>query len=88
MLCFLLFCGSELARDGGLPADQFLSSVPSPTVGASLLAKAACQPTNHLLMHTDQIVGASLLAKAACQPPNHLQMYSAPVGASLLAKAT
>jgi len=42
----LLFCGSEPAREGGLTADPFLSDVPVPTVGASLLAMAACQPTN------------------------------------------
>jgi hypothetical protein len=35
------------------------------SVGVSLLAMAACQPTNFLLMPTDQIVGAGLLAKAA-----------------------
>ncbi|MGF6558589.1 hypothetical protein ABIA48_004969 [Pseudomonas sp. S30_BP2TU TE3576] len=34
------------------------------SVGVSLLAMTACQPTNFLLMPTDQIVGASLLAKA------------------------
>jgi hypothetical protein len=33
-------------------------------VGASLLAKAACQPTNFLLMYPIQLC-ASLLAKAA-----------------------
>jgi hypothetical protein len=32
-------CGSWLASEGVLPADQFLSNVPSSTVGASLLAK-------------------------------------------------
>jgi hypothetical protein len=36
-------------------------------VGASLLAKAACQPTNFFLMYINP-VGASLLAKAPCQP--------------------
>ncbi|WP_238537152.1 hypothetical protein, partial [Pseudomonas sp. R62] len=39
LLCF--FCGSEPARDGGLTADLFLEVVPTPIVGASLLAKAA-----------------------------------------------
>ena len=34
-------CGSWLASEGVLPADQFLSNVPSSTVGASLLAKNA-----------------------------------------------
>jgi len=41
-----LFCGSWLASDGGLTADQALAGVLDPIVGASLLAKAACQPTN------------------------------------------
>ena len=35
-------CGSWLASDGGLPADQSLADIyPIPTVGASLLAKAS-----------------------------------------------
>ncbi len=38
----------RLARDGDLTADQFLSNVPSPTVGASLLAMAAFQPTRYI----------------------------------------
>jgi hypothetical protein len=38
-------CGSGLAREGVLPANQFLSGVPGPTVGASLLAMAAQQST-------------------------------------------
>ena len=37
----LLFCGSELAREGGLTADLFLADVLIPTVGVSLLAMAA-----------------------------------------------
>jgi hypothetical protein len=40
-------------------------------VGASLLAKAACQSTCFSLMYSIQTVGASLLAKAACQPVSH-----------------
>ncbi len=49
----LLFCGSggaaiRLAREGSLTADQFLSNVPSPTVGASLLAMAAYRPTKSI----------------------------------------
>jgi hypothetical protein len=32
----------EPAREGGLPADQFLADVPDPTVGVSLLAMAMC----------------------------------------------
>jgi hypothetical protein len=71
----LLLCGSQPAGDDGLPADQFLSNVPGPTVGASLLAKAACQPTNLLQIHANQTVGAGLLAKAACQPTNLSQTY-------------
>ncbi len=50
-----LFCGSELAREGGLTADQFLPDVLVPTVGASLLAKAACQPTNFCQMYSFQL---------------------------------
>ncbi|MNY22335.1 hypothetical protein D3C86_1559380 [compost metagenome] len=38
-------CGSWLASDGGLTADQFLATAPNPTVGASLLAMAAEQST-------------------------------------------
>ncbi len=34
----LLFCGSELAREGGLTADLFFADVLSSTVGVSLLA--------------------------------------------------
>ncbi|MNP73036.1 hypothetical protein D3C76_1696950 [compost metagenome] len=60
----LLFCGSELAREGGLTADPFFSNVPSLTVGASLLAKAACQSTEILQMYSVP-VGASLLAMTA-----------------------
>ncbi|MNG18633.1 hypothetical protein D3C84_1027170 [compost metagenome] len=47
----LLFCGSELARDGGLPSDQSLAGIPGPTVGASLLAKTARQPPEILRMY-------------------------------------
>jgi hypothetical protein len=36
-----LFCGSELAREGGLTADQFMPDVLCSIVGVSLLAKAA-----------------------------------------------
>ncbi|WP_223543942.1 hypothetical protein, partial [Pseudomonas sp. BF-B-28] len=54
------------------------------SVGASLLAKAVCQPTEILQMYSIP-VGASLLAKTACRPTEILQMYSIPVGASLLA---
>ncbi len=32
-------CGSWLASDGGITADQFLTDAPGPNVGASLLAK-------------------------------------------------
>ncbi|MNR17867.1 hypothetical protein D3C85_1345570 [compost metagenome] len=44
--CTFENCGSGLAREGGLPADHSLTDVPDQIVGASLLAKAACQPTN------------------------------------------
>ena len=41
LLLLLLFCGSWLASDGGLTADQSQTDSPNPTVGAGLLAKAA-----------------------------------------------
>ncbi|RBL70525.1 hypothetical protein C3E98_015845 [Pseudomonas sp. MWU13-2625] len=39
-------CGSWLASDGGLTADQSPIACTQSTVGASLLAMAALQPTN------------------------------------------
>jgi hypothetical protein len=39
-------CGSELARDGGLSADQSLADAHHSPVGASLLAMAVYLPTN------------------------------------------
>jgi hypothetical protein len=39
--CTQFNCGSEPAREGGLIADLFSTGVLNPTVGASLLAKAA-----------------------------------------------
>jgi hypothetical protein len=48
-------CGSELARDGGLTANQSLPDAPNPTVGAGLPAKTARQPTNLSLMHPTQL---------------------------------
>ncbi|PTC19344.1 hypothetical protein C0J26_13120 [Pseudomonas baetica] len=38
--------GAWLASDDGLPATQALAGILDPIVGASLLAKATCQPTN------------------------------------------
>jgi hypothetical protein len=65
----LLFCGSELAREGGLTADVILVVVPSPTVGVSLLAMAVFHSTD--LYRLDQIpVGAGLPAMAASKPTN------------------
>jgi hypothetical protein len=49
------YCGSWLASDGGLPADQSLSDEPHSPVGAGLPAMAACQPTNILLMYKIQL---------------------------------
>ncbi|MBB4058772.1 hypothetical protein FHY08_004789 [Pseudomonas koreensis] len=54
LLCFC-FCGSEPARDGGLTVGPFLEVVPNPIVGASLLAKAICEPTIFCLMHSIQL---------------------------------
>ncbi|MDR6607664.1 hypothetical protein J2X87_002735 [Pseudomonas synxantha] len=48
-------CRSEPARDGGLPADQLLTGIPNPPVGAGLLAKTACQPTNFHRMYSVQL---------------------------------
>jgi hypothetical protein len=73
----LLFSGSGLAREGGLPADQFLADMPGQTVGAGLPAMAACQPTNPSQVHAAQTVGAGLLAKTACQPTSPSQAYPA-----------
>src|SRR5471030_3018213 len=41
LLLLLLSCGRELARDGGLTADQSLPCAPDPPVGAGLPATAA-----------------------------------------------
>jgi hypothetical protein len=56
------------------------------SVGAGLLAKAACQPIRIWRMYWIP-VGAGLLAKAACQPTRIWRMYWIPVGVSLLAMA-
>jgi hypothetical protein len=37
----LLFCGSELGREGGLTADLIIEDELDPSVGVSLLAMAA-----------------------------------------------
>ncbi len=81
----LLFCRNWLASDDGLPANLSLPNVLGQIVGAGLPAKAACQPTHFLQMHSVP-VGAGLPAKTACQPTHFLQMYSVPVGAGLPAK--
>jgi hypothetical protein len=47
--------GASLLAKAGLTADLFLADVRDPTVGVSLLAKAACQPTNFLLMYPIQL---------------------------------
>jgi len=39
------FVGARLAREGGLPADPYLSDVLGPIVGASLLAMTSSQTT-------------------------------------------
>jgi hypothetical protein len=48
-------CGSGLAREGCLPADQFLPNVLGTIVGANLLAMAACQPTNFYRLYSVQL---------------------------------
>src|SRR5471032_2580246 len=82
------FVGARLAREGGLTADLSLSDALSPIVGASLLAKAACQPTHIFRMHSVQLWERGLPAKAACQPTHLFRMHSVQiVGAGLPAKA-
>jgi len=48
-------CGSGLAREGGLTADQSLADVHQSPVEAGLPAKAACQPTNRWQMSTNPL---------------------------------
>ncbi len=57
--------GARLAREGGLPADQFLADVHRSTVGVSLLAMAACQPTNFSLLPP---IDRSLRSAWECRP--------------------
>jgi hypothetical protein len=42
---------SWLASEGGLTADQSLAGILGSSVGASLLAKTTCQPTQTLQMY-------------------------------------
>ncbi len=48
LLLLLLFCGSWLASDGGLTADQSLAGVLGSTVGAGLLAKRSVQSADYV----------------------------------------
>ncbi|MNR59427.1 hypothetical protein D3C85_1806820 [compost metagenome] len=57
----LLFCRSEPARDGGLPADQYLADVLS-TCGSGLAREDGLTADQFLSNVFGQIVGASLLA--------------------------
>ncbi|MGE8185150.1 hypothetical protein, partial [Pseudomonas mandelii] len=57
--------GARLAREGGLTADQFLADVHRSTVGVSLLAMAACQPTNFSLLPP---IDRSLRSAWECRP--------------------
>ena len=76
-------CGSWPASEGGLRADQPPTARTQSTVGASLLAKAAYEPT-HLQQPTpNPTVGAGLPAIATSQPPSFFQVYSMPMSAAL-----
>ena len=48
LILLLLFCGSWLASDGGLTADQSLAGVLGSTVGAGLLAKRSVQSADYV----------------------------------------
>jgi hypothetical protein len=48
LISLLLFCGSWLASDGGLVADQSLAGVLGSTVGAGLLAKRSVQSADYV----------------------------------------
>ena len=78
--CFLLFCGSELAREGGLTADLFLSGTRSNcrscrrlrsfdlAFAFAFLLRASLHWTlgvDQFLSTPQKTVGASLLAKTA-----------------------
>jgi hypothetical protein len=70
----LPFCGSELAREGGLTADLILPDVHGPLVGVSLLAMATSQST--IIYRLDSIrVGAGLPAMATSKPTIPSLMY-------------
>ena len=56
----LLFCGSGLAREGGLTADQYLSDVPDLIVGASLLAMTAYQSKVFIVQSNIQTIPTRL----------------------------
>src|SRR5471032_415083 len=61
-------CGSELAREGALPADPYLSDALSPIVGARLAREGGLPANPSLSDALGPIVGAGLPAKAASQP--------------------
>ncbi|MNI91711.1 hypothetical protein D3C73_1494180 [compost metagenome] len=63
----LLFCGSELARDGGLTADLVFADVPNPC-GSGLAREGGLPADQFLADLPGSTVGASLLAKAVRQP--------------------
>src|SRR5471032_2580247 len=81
-------CGSELAREGGLPADPYLSDALSPIVGARL-AREGGLPANPSL---SDALGPNCGSWLACEgglpaDPYLSDALSPIVGASLLAKA-
>jgi len=68
LILLLLFCGSWLASDGDLTADQSLAGVFGPPVGASLLAK-----TPVLAKHLCQLLLLAGAKKALIVPDSGLK---------------
>src|SRR5471030_1487924 len=69
-------CGSELAREGGLPADPYLSDALSPIVGARLAREGGLPANPSLSDARGPMVGAGMPAKAACHPTHIFRMHS------------
>ena len=68
----LLFCGSELARDGGLTADQDLADAHRSNCGSGLAREGGLPADQSLAGIPGSTVGASLLAMAVCQSTRYL----------------
>ena len=81
-----IHCGSWLASNGGITADQFLTDAPGPNVGASLLAMAVCYLTDVLQIACSPC-GCWLASDGGITTDQFLTDAPGPnVGASLLAK--